>query len=137
MKEVLAGLIAGLSMASVFIGLGAVLLISRPGILVALARLISPRFPPAALVPLLALVTPLAWTLVGMLLGLLYRAAALGLPGPGLGSSNGAFTLAMALLAVAASIPLAFSRGRGRMARLLINLAFAVIFGWLLPFFAA
>lgn len=83
---------------------------------------------------------PPLWGIFGGIAGLLYNIAIESAPGSGLGSSNSAFTLAVLILAAISMLPaLAFlllKRKKWGLLLIVTNLAFAGIFGWLLPLLA-
>lgn len=92
---------------------------------------------PTALMLALALALPIAWGILGILFGLAYRAISQKAPDPGLGSPNLMFTVIILILFVIGSLPLALLRIKGWWALLALNIAFAGIFAWLLPYMAA
>jgi len=129
-----AGMGTGFFMGTVFIGFGALML---PRL-----RHSPPRFlrPLVRYVPLASVAVPLAgislllWGLVGAGLGTLFRWLSLTFPGGGLGSPNMAFTLIIIGLSII-GFSCFFSR-RFLKELSLLSLAFAIIFGWLLPWLA-
>ena len=78
----------------------------------------------------------LAWTLVGLVLGAVYRAARLNLAGGGLGSPNWPFTLAVLLATAAFLAVVYYAWRRVRFPVLLTAMAFAGMFGWGMPHLA-
>lgn len=119
------------------LGAGALVLPSlRRHHLQGLGWLLSATSMVAIAVPLAGLIF-LLWGLLGMALGGLYSLTAQALPGAGLGSPNQAFTLGVCLFALLASLILLLTQKRLRQEGLALNLAFAAIFGWLLPWLAA
>lgn len=137
MRYVIAGFAVGYLMGLVLIGLGALVLVRYHQELRSWQR----RVLPAGItltglaIPLSALLFLLSG-LVGLLFGLLYRAFLTAFPGPGLASPNlvySLFTLSVALAFSWLLVPL--RRAWRPLAALL--LAFAALFGWLLPWLAS
>jgi hypothetical protein len=83
---------------------------------------------------------PPMWGMFGAIVGALYNIATESAPGSGLGSSNSVFTLAILILAAVAMLPalalLFLKHRKGGFLLIVTNLAFAGIFGWLLPLLA-
>lgn len=78
-------------------------------------------------------VIPLVGALVGGLLGLVYGTAVVVYPGAGLASPNLAFTLAVLILVLIPLLTWVAGRRRPHWVAAVLSLAFALIFGWLLP----
>ena len=74
------------------------------------------------------------WTLVGGLLGLLYRLSLQEAPGAGLGSGNLVYTFALALVTLVVAVPTALLLHRVASGVVAIAVASMGIYGWLLPF---
>lgn len=74
------------------------------------------------------------WTLFGGMLGLLYRLSTQVTPGPGLGSGNLMYTLALAFVTLLAVAPALVILRRVAFGVVVIAVAFVGIYGWLLPF---
>ncbi|MBI4301968.1 MAG: hypothetical protein HY664_05135 [Chloroflexi bacterium] len=134
MKEVVAGLTAGLVMGMVFIGAGAAMLPTLN-----LERLIR-RLPEGTSLSLLgivlALFIPLVWSLLGMIAGLFYLTVTNLVPGSGLGSPNLAFTLTVLAFSAAIALIPFLNQNRRLWQWLALSLSFAATFGWLLPYLA-
>src|SRR3990172_3337732 len=95
-----------------------------------LSRAIAPNISAVQLAVPISLMAFVAWTLVGLLLGLVYRAARLNLEGGGLGSPNWPFTLAV-LAATAAFVAVVYYAWRRLSWPVLVTAgAFAGMFGW-------
>jgi LPXTG-motif cell wall-anchored protein len=80
---------------------------------------------------------PPSWALFGVIAGLLYRLADESSPNAGLGSSNFTFTLAILCFSALVTLILLFIRKRLVWLGLITTIAFAGIFGWLLPMLAS
>ena len=92
------------------------------------------RVNPTTLMLGLVVIAYPTWTLVGGLLALLYRLSTQVSPGAGLGSGNMVYTMTLALGTLLIAIPAAVLLRRVAFGVALITLAFAGIYGWLLPF---
>jgi len=135
-NEVLAGGISGVIMAHISIVVGALALLSLS------------RDPPARLkahferVSWVVLTVPLSlfsialWSLLGAVLGILYRVSLDHAPGGGLGSPNQTYTLAILLATAVLAAPWLVLLRHVLRHLLVISLAFVGIFGWLLPYFS-
>jgi hypothetical protein len=101
-----------------------------------LSKAIAPNINSAQLAVPISLLAFLGWTLVGLVLGAVYRASRLNLVGGGLGSPNWPFTLAV-LLATAAFLAIVYYAWRRvRFPVLLTAMVFAGMFGWGMPYLA-
>ena len=92
------------------------------------------RVNPTTLMLGLVVIAYPTWTLVGGLLALLFRLSTQVSPGAGLGSGNMVYTMTLALGTLLIAIPAAVLLRRVAFGVALITLAFAGIYGWLLPF---
>ena len=114
----------------------------------ALALLSLSRDPPTRLrahferVSWVVLTVPLSlfsiaiWSLLGAVLGILYRISLDHAPGGGLGSPNQTYTLAILLGTAVLAAPWLVLLRHVLRHLLIISLAFVGIFGWLLPYFS-
>ena len=136
MSEVIAGTACGLLMSVVFTGLGALVLAHHPGSLQRLSKHLPKGVTLSAVLLPLTLFLPPLWGIAGAVMGLLYLIVKDLFPGPGLGSPNLAFTAAVAAAMAFATAALFLTPRRTRWEWLGMNLAFAGIFGWLLPHLA-
>ena len=135
--DILAGVVCGLVMGTVFLGAGIFVLFSNPNIYDRLGRF-SPRgLSPALVILFLVIAAPPLWGLFGGIAGLLYQLADDSFPNAGLGSSNFAFTLAVLSFAVLVSLILLLTRKKVVWLGLTINIVFVGIFGWILPLLAS
>lgn len=136
MAEVFSGFVVGYAFSLLFTAVAAVMVIEARSRVPYLARAIAPNISAVQLAVPISLLAFLVWTLVGLLLGLLYRAARLHLAGGGLGSPNWPFTLAV-LLGTAAFLAVVYYAWRRLPGRVLVmTLAFAGLFGWGMPHLA-
>ena len=134
--SLIVGAATGFLVASVFVSAGLVVAFT-------LVRNARPgpdgfvRSTPAAklVMPVVILAYP-AWGAVGAVLGLVYEAAAESAPGGGLGSPNQTFTIAVLAATAMLAGPAALVFRRVLPGVLVIALAAAGIFGWLLPLLA-
>lgn len=136
MSEVIAGAACGLLMSVVFTGLGALVLAHHPGSLQRLSERLPKGVTLSAILLPLTLFLPPLWGIAGAVMGLLYLIVKDLFPGPGLGSPNLAFTAAVAAAMGLATAALFLTPRWARWEWLGVNLAFAGIFGWLLPHLA-
>jgi len=134
--DILAGVICGLLMATVFLGAGIFMLVSNRDIYDRLGRFLPQGLSPAPVMLFLVIVVPPSWVLFGVIASLLYRLADESSPNAGLGSSNFAFTLAILCFSAFVTLILLFIRKRLGWLGLITTIAFGGIFGWVLPMLA-
>ncbi len=134
--DILAGIVSGLLMGTVFLWAGVFILWSKPGIHNRLARFLPAGLPPTLVMLLLVICVPPFLGLCGVIVGLLYRQAEVSFPGAGLGSPNLAFTLAVLSLAALVTLILLLARRSMAWPLLILNTAFIGIYGWILPLLA-
>jgi len=134
--EAFAGFVVGYAFSLLFTAVAAVMVVGARDQVPFLSRAIAPNISAVQLAVPISLMAFVAWTLVGLLLGLAYRAARLNLVGGGLGSPNWPFTLGV-LAATAAFLAVVYYGWR-RLPRpaLLLAAAFASLFGWGMPHLA-
>lgn len=136
MAEVFSGFVVGYAFSLLFTAVAAVMVVEARSRVPYLAKAIAPNISAVQLAVPISLLAFLVWTLVGLLLGLLYRAARLNLVGAGLGSPNWPFTLAV-LLAVGVFLAVVLYAWRRVPWRVLLTaLAFAGMFAWGMPHLA-
>ncbi len=136
MAEVFSGFVVGYAFSLLFTAVAAVMVIQARSDVPYLSKAIAPNINAVQLAVPISILAFLAWTLVGLLLGALYRAARLNLAGGGLGSPNWPFTLAI-LLATVVSLAIAYYAWRRlRWPVALTAAAFAGMFGWGMPHLA-
>lgn len=137
MIDILAGTACGFLMGSTSVVVGSLMLLNAP----ALFAKLEPRLPkgvtPTPVLAMLALAIPILWGIAGGFLGLIYRFVRSAFPYAGLGSPNLAFTAAMLLIAIAATLPMLVVSRRHWGGFLALTIAFAALFGWLLPLLAS
>jgi hypothetical protein len=134
--EAFAGFVVGYAFSLLFTGVTAMMVIDARSRVPFLSRAIAPNINAVQLAVPISLMAFVAWTLVGLLLGLTYRAARLNLAGGGLGSPNWGFTLGV-LLATAAFLAVVLYAWRRLSWPVLVSAAaFAGMFGWGMPHLA-
>ncbi|MGB3129132.1 MAG: LPXTG cell wall anchor domain-containing protein, partial [Dehalococcoidia bacterium] len=101
-----------------------------------LSKFLPQGFSPTVVMLGLVIGVPPVWVLLGAIAGLASRLVDDSFPNAGLGSPNFVFTVAILCLAALATLILLLIRKRLIWLGLLINIAFAGIFGWLLPLLA-
>jgi len=134
--EALAGFVVGYAFSLLFTGVAAMMVIDARSDVPFLSRAIAPNISAVQLAVPISLMAFVAWTLVGLLLGLTYRAARLNLAGGGLGSPNWPFTLGVLVATVAFLAVVYYAWRRLRWPVLLTAAAFAGMFGWGMPHLA-
>ena len=135
--DILAGLVCGLAMGTVSLGAGIFILFSSRDLYERLGRRLPQGISPTLVMIAALFAVPPMWGMFGAIVGALYNIATESAPGSGLGSFNSVFTLAILILTAVAMLPalalLLIKRIKWGSLLLLMNLAFAGIFGWLLP----
>ncbi len=136
MAEVFSGFVIGYAFSLLFTAVAAVMVIEARSRVPYLTKAIAPNIGAAQLAVPISLLAFLVWTLVGLLLGFMYRAARLNLAGSGLGSPNWTFTLAV-LIATVTFLAVVYYAWQCLPWRVLLTaLAFAGMFGWGMPHLA-
>ena len=139
LMDILAGLICGLLLGSVSLGALILVFLSNRDLYARLARRLPQGIPPTLVMLAVVITLPPASGIFGAIAGALYNVAIDSAPGSGLGSSNQTFTLAILCLTGLLMLPTLFliiKRKKLGWLLFVINLAFAGIFGWLLPLLA-
>jgi LPXTG-motif cell wall-anchored protein len=137
--DIVAGLICGLLMGSVFLGALIYVFLTNRDLYDRLAKRLPAGIPPTLVMLSLVVGVPPAWAIFGIIAGALYHLAVDASPVAGLGSSSSIFTLAILCLTLLLMLPALFLIIRRKKLGWLfftINLMFAGIFGWLLPLLA-
>jgi hypothetical protein len=99
-------------------------------------RAFPPETNPFLLLVPLSVLLFLGWTLLGMLLGALFRTLEVQFPADGLGSPNQAYTGIVVLLTAALVAPLATLLRRNLTPLLIVAVSFLAVFGYVLPYLA-
>ncbi|MGB2583954.1 MAG: hypothetical protein WBC89_07365 [Dehalococcoidia bacterium] len=136
LMDILAGVVCGLAMGTICLGVGIYILMSNRDMYDRLSKFLPQGFSPTVVMLGLVIGVPPVWVLLGAIAGLAYRLVDDSFPNAGLGSPNFVFTVAILCLAALATLILLLIRKRLVWLGLLINIAFAGIFGWLLPLLA-
>ncbi|MCH8109678.1 MAG: hypothetical protein IIB15_06070 [Chloroflexi bacterium] len=136
MNELIAGAASGFLMASVFVGAGMIMLFiivrnPPPGL-----QPIFEKIPPATIAMSVVVLAYPTWGAIGAVTGLLYKVSVEQIPGGGIGSPNMVFTLGIVVVAVMMAAPFVILLRQVLSGVLTITIAFIVIFGWFLPYFA-
>lgn len=134
--DILSGVVCGLAMGTIFLGVGIYILMSNRDMYDRLSKFLPQGFSPTVVMLGLVIGVPPVGVLLGAIAGLAYRLVDDSFPNAGLGSPNFVFTVAILCLAALATLILLLIRKRLVWLGLLINIAFAGIFGWLLPLLA-
>ena len=133
---VLAGFVMGYAFSLLFTAFASVMLVSARSRVPYLAKAIAPNISAVMLAVPVSMVAFLGWTLVGLVLGLLYRGASDNLPGGGLGSPNWPFTLGVLLAGLAFLAVVAYAWRRLPWQVLFLTATFVGLFGWAMPYLA-
>lgn len=136
LMDILAGVVCGLAMGTICLGVGIYILMSNRDMYDRLSKFLPQGFSPTVVMLGLVIGVPPVWVLLGAISGLASRLVDDSFPNAGLGSPNFVFTVAILCLAALATLILLLIRKRLVWLGLLINIAFAGIFGWLLPLLA-
>lgn len=134
--EVLAGAIAGFVMGALSLGPTAMVVPDMVRAYPALRRSIQTSASLMLTSMVAVFLLSAVWTLLGTLLGLVYRWALQGFPGEGLLSPNAFFSLAMLLAAPAFPLAIDLVLRRWSWPGAIVGVLFAGVFGWLLPYLA-
>jgi hypothetical protein len=134
--EAFAGFVVGYAFSLLFTAVAAVMVIDARSQVPFLSRAIAPNISAVQLAVPISLMAFVAWTLVGLLLGLVYRAARLNLAGGGLGSPNWPFTLGVLAATLVFFALVYYGWRRLRWPVLVMAAAFAGMFGWGMPHLA-
>jgi hypothetical protein len=135
-EAIFAGFTAGYLMAIVFTWLGAVMLTHARVHFAFLSQGLAGNLSWVALAVPISIFAFLAWTAVGMILGLLYQGAETEFPESGLGSPNRLFTLVIVLFAAMNLVMVQIPLRRLYWPVIVFAFAFVVSFGWIMPHIA-
>lgn len=136
LNDILAGIICGLFLSTVSLGALILLFFSNRDLYDRLSKRLPQGISPTLAMLSVMIALPLAWGIFGAIAGALYNVAIDSASGSGLGSSNQIFTLAIICIAVLLMLPALFfvlRRKNWAFMLLAIGIAFAGVFGWLLP----
>ena len=137
LQDILSGVVCGLVFSTVVLADGVFLLKIRQDVHSYLSKVLQPPLTPMIVMLAVVFGVPPAFGLLGAISGLIYNVIDDASPDGGLGSPNFVFTLAV--LCIAAVISLIFLASRKKLIiipGLLTSIAFAGVFGWILPFLA-
>ena len=134
--DILAGLISGLVMGTIMLGAGIYFVSTNRDIYDRLAGRLPQGISPTMVLLGSVIGIPPAWGFIGIIAGLIYNVIEGSSPGDGLGSSNYIFTVVVLILAALSALVLFLVRKRAVSLGLALSVAFAGIFGWLLPLMA-
>ena len=134
--DTLAGVICGLVMGTVFLGAGVYFVLVNRDIYDRLNRRLPEGISPTMVMLGFVVGTPPLWAFLGAISGLIYHLFEDAYPDSGLGSSNFIFTVAVLGISALAILAIIVLRRRAARLGLVVSIAFAGIFGWLLPLIA-
>jgi hypothetical protein len=132
--DILGGMLCGLIMSTVFLGVLVYVLIKNKDAYDRLASALPAGFSATLVLLLIVFGIPPFGIMLGIIAGLIYHAVEAVAPDPGLGSSNFVITIAALCVTALSLITVLVSRRSLARLGLIVGLAFAGIFGWLLPF---
>ena len=133
MTTLLAGMASGVLMAKFFILIGSLTVFAALRNPTPNLAGVMDRFPPGGLIIAIVIIAYPVWTIVGVILALVFLALQNGIPGGGLGSPNIAYTAGVSVAGVAIVLPLAIPFRRFWPAFVAMCVTGAGVFGWLLP----
>ena len=134
MAELFSGIIAGYAMALVFTALSAHLIVNTHGQVALLTKTVFPNISSMMLAVPISIFSFIIWTLIGILLGFLYRGIAdKWISMGGLGSPNWPFTISVCLFSLLALLFIAYIWRVLHWQVIVMIIAFAALFGWALP----
>ncbi len=136
MAELFSGFVVGYAFSLLFTAVAAIMVIEARSNVPYLSKAIAPNINAVQLAVPISILAFLVWTLMGLLLGALYRGARLNLAGGGLGSPNWPFTLAILLATFAFLAIVYYAWRRLRWPVALTASAFVGMFGWGMPHLA-
>ena len=136
MAAVFAGFVIGYAYSLLFTAFASVMLVGARSRVPYLAKAIAPNINAVMLAVPVSIVAFLGWTLLGLILGLLYKGATDNLAGEGLGSPNWPFTLGVLLTGAAFLAVVAYAWRRLPWQVLVLTAAFVGLFGWAMPYLA-
>ena len=132
--DFVAGAAAGLVFMLLFVAVAPVMVFSLARDTESRAGAFVRRVNPTTLMLGLVVLAYPTWTLLGGLLGLLYRLSVQQAPGSGLGSGNLVYTFALVVATLIGAVPGVLLLRRVASGVVAIAVAFMGIYGWLLPF---
>lgn len=134
MAEVFAGLVCGYALALAYTPMMAIALVRARVSNLTIARLMPEGTSLVAASIILHTFAFVAFTVIGMVFGIVLNGLESSSPAGGLGSPNRVYTaVALAIVAIAL-LPLAAYVPRWRMPLLASGLLFSGVFGWLMPY---
>ncbi len=136
MAAAFAGFVIGYAYSLLFTAFASVMIIDARNRVPFLAKAIAPNVNAVMLAVPVSIGAFLGWTLVGLVLGVLYRGAADNLAGGGLGSPNWPFSLGILLAGAAFLAIVAYAWRRLPWQALALAAAFVGLFGWAMPYLA-
>ena len=134
--DVIAGAFSGLLIAAITVAVGPILLFRMAKNPTPFFRTLLERVPPIYMTMGIVVMAYPAWTVVGIVMGVLYGVSDAEAPGGGLGSSNLVYTVVVTAILVLMAAPFAVLLRNSRMTIALTTLLLVGMFGWLLPFMA-
>lgn len=137
LNDILAGIIAGLVFSTVLLGDCVFILMTNRAMYDHLSKVLKPPLTPITVMLGTVFSLPLIFAIVGAVGGILYNIISEAQPDGGLGSPNLIFTIiALCIAGVSGVVILLIRRKLIIVPGLLTSIAFAGIFGWILPLIA-
>ena len=137
LNDILAGVVAGLIFSTVLLGDGVFILLTNRDMHERLTKALKPPMTPLTVMLGTALGIPPVSVIIGAVSGIIYNIVSEAYPDGGLGSPNLIFTIiALGIAGIFALIVLLIRNKLITMPGLITCIAFAGIFGWILPLIA-
>ena len=137
LTDMLAGIICGLVVGTVFLGTGVYYVMTNRDIYERLGKRLPEGISPTVVMLGFVAGIPPVLAVLGAISGMIYGLFEDAYPDSGLGSPNFVFTAAVLGLSALASLILIAIRRRPARMGLVVIIAFAGVFGWLLPLIAS
>jgi len=137
LNDILAGVVAGLIFSTVLLGDGVFILLTNRDMHDRLSKALKPPLTPLTVMLGTAFGIPPVSVIIGAVGGIVYNVISEAYPGGGLGSPNLVFTaIALGIAGILALIVLLVRNKLITIPGLITCVAFAGIFGWILPLIA-
>jgi len=137
LMDILAGIICGLAVGTVCLGVGVYYVMANRDIYDRLGKRLPEGISPTIVMLGFVAGVPPVLAVLGAICGMIFGLFEDAYPDSGLGSSNFVFTVAVLGLSALASLVLIAVRRRLARLGLVVIIAFAGVFGWLLPLIAS
>lgn len=137
LNAVVAGTAGGLLMASLFVCIAMLMLVTMVRRTPQGENSVSDKFKSGRIALYVTFIAYPSWAIIGAIAGVLYNISSDHAPGSGIGSPNLMFTISVITATVLMSAPFALLLKRFITGVITISITTIGIFGWLIPHFAA